>query len=122
MARSANAGELRTRIRVTAMEPVTDSLGRPVTDEESNPVRREVEVYACWCKWVNAWGSEVYAAMSAGVTEPATLTLRYTGKITAASLIYKGADPRPYEVISVNDVEDRHAWLEVKVRRRAVGL
>lgn len=53
-----------------------------------------------------------------GVTEPATLTLRYTPLITTTCIIYRGTDPKPYEVISVNDVENRHAWLEVKVQRK----
>ena len=57
----------------------------------------------------------------AGVTEPATLTLRYTSKITTTCLIYRGGDPRPYEVISLNDVEDRHVWLEVRVQRKGAA-
>ena len=52
------------------------------------------------------------------MTEPATLTLRYTPLITTTCIIYRGTDPKPYEVISVNDIENRHAWLEVKVQRK----
>ncbi len=44
--------------------------------------------------------------------------LRYTPLITTTCIIYRGTDPKPYEVISVNDVENRHAWLEVKVQRK----
>ena len=42
-------------------------------------------------------------------------------KITTTCLIYRGEDPRPYEVVSLNDVEDRHAWLEVRVQRKAAA-
>ena len=55
------------------------------------------------------------------MTEPATLTLRYTPKITTTCLIYRGSDPEPYEVISVNDVDNRHTWLEVKVQRKGAA-
>lgn len=70
------------------------------------------------CKWVNAYGSEVFAAMQVQVQEPATLTMRYSPKIQPDQLIYKVGDPVPFEIISVNDVEERHSWLEVKVQRR----
>ena len=45
------------------------------------------------------------------------MTMRYSALIRPDCLIYKLGDPVPYEIISVNDVEDRHCWLEVKVRR-----
>lgn len=121
MAKRAGAGGLRTKIQV--FDLLRDENGDAALDEDGYPVVVPVNVFGegqtRYCKWVNAWGSEVYAARQAGVTEPATLTLRYTPKITTTCIIYRGKDPKPYEVISVNDVEDRHAWLEVKVQRKA---
>lgn len=70
------------------------------------------------CKWVNAHGTEVFTAMQLKVRQPATLTMRYSPLITPALRVYKGSAPAPYEVVSVDDVEDRHRWLEVKVHRR----
>ncbi len=113
MARSARAGERRTLIRVVA--PVGG------VNENGFPNEGTAEVLTKWCKWVNAHGSEVYDARQAGVIEPATLTMRYTDKITPSCEIYRGKAPEPYEVVSVNDVEDRHIWLEVKVQRKAVS-
>lgn len=116
MARSASAGELRTRIKVF------DVPNGEAWNENGYPVQEPINVFgeggSRMCKWVNAYGVEVYTAKQAGVTEPATLTMRYTPLVTPTSTIYKGSDPRPYEVISVNDVEDRHAWLEVRVQRK----
>lgn len=121
MAKSARAGELRTRIMVFDLP--RDEGGEVLKDADGYEVTEPVNVFGSGatrqCRWVNAWGSEVYAARQAGVTEPATLTLRYTPKLTTTCLIFRGKDPRPYEVISVNDVEDRHTWLEVKVQRKA---
>ena len=67
--------------------------------------------------FLHAYGTEVFTAMQLQVQEPATLTMRYSALIRPDCLIYKLGDPVPYEIISVNDVEDRHCWLEVKVRR-----
>ena len=106
MARYAGAGELRTRIMVFDLP--RDETGEVLKDTDGYEVKELVNVFGEGrtrsCKWVNAWGTEVYQARQAGVTEPATLTLRYTPRITSTCLIYRGKDPRPYEVISVNDV------------------
>lgn len=119
MAKSARAGELRTKIIAFDWPPGggVDADGYPLAKKENvfgpGGFRR--------CRWVNAYGREVYDARQLGVTEPATLTLRYTPKITSTCEIYRDGDPRPYEVIGVNDVEDRHVWLEVKVQRKAAS-
>ena len=117
MAKRANAGELRTKIMVFDLP--RDEHGEVELGPDGYPASKPVNVFGEGnCKWVNAWGTEVYTARQAGVTEPATLTLRYTPLITTTCIIYRGTDPKPYEVISVNDVENRHAWLEVKVQRK----
>lgn len=114
MAKQVGAGELRTTIRVFAyIDNAPNGSGR-FSGEQS-------QVATMRCKWVNAHGREVYDAQQAGVEEPATLTLRYTPKLTAACTVFRGADPDPYGVISVNDVDDRHVWLEVKVQRKGRG-
>lgn len=119
MAKSAAAGELRTRIYIRKRIKTVDDEGVPLQEEESvfapGPDGKERMYH---CKWVNAYGSEVFAAMQAQVQEPATLTMRYSPKIQPDQVIYKVGDPVPFEIISVNDVEERHSWLEVKVQRR----
>lgn len=117
MAREASAGEMRTRISV--FERLTG------TDPDGFPLDGEVNVFGedgfRYCKWANAWGQEVYTAMQAGVEEPATLTMRYTKKVAPTGILYKSGDPKPYEIISVNDIDERHAWLEVKVVRKVAA-
>lgn len=120
MAKQASAGELRTRIYIRKPgQKTADADGVPHWDEVSafppGPDGRE----RVWhCKWVNAYGSEVIAAMQAQIQEPATLTMRYSPLIRPDQLVYRVGDPAPYEIISVNDVEARRTWLEVKVQRR----
>ena len=123
MAKRTAAGEMRTRIQVFDLP--RDDRGEPARDQDGYPMTEPVNVIGqgryLHCKWVNAHGSEVYDARQAGVTEPATLTMRYTGKLTTTCLIYREADPKPYEVISLNDVEGRHTWLEVRVQRKGAA-
>lgn len=47
--------------------------------------------------------------------------MRYSPLIDPAMLVYKGKDPRPYEIISLNNVEDRGKWLEIKVQRKGAA-
>ena len=119
MAKQANAGELRTRIYIRRLEKTVDGEGVPAETEQSvfpdSPGRPE----RVWhCKWVNAYGTEAVTAMQLQIREPATLTMRYSDKIKADCLIYRLGDSEPYEIISINDVEERHTWLEVKVCRK----
>ncbi|MCI6255940.1 MAG: head-tail adaptor protein [Clostridiales bacterium] len=119
MAKRAGAGELRTRIRV--MERPIGADDTPELDADGYPAEA-VNVFGPGavrhCKWVPAWGNEIYAAAQAGVSASATLTMRYSPKITTTCIIYRERDRAPWEVLSVCDVDDRHAWLEVKVGRR----
>lgn len=120
MSKSANPGELRT--------PVYFKLPSRTKDPEGCWTDMEVNVFGqneqgkdipCMCKWVNAHGSEVFQGMQLQIREPATITTRYSKKLTDPRLlIYRGDDPRPYEAISYDDVEERHRWLEIKVQRK----
>lgn len=111
MAKFVNPGALRTPIRFIRIDRTEDSDGYPT--------ETEVDVFGApvMCAWVNVHGNEVFTAMQMQLREPATLTTRYSPLINQKMLIYKGDDPDPYEVISVDDVDERHVWLEIKVQR-----
>lgn len=119
MAKQASAGELRTRIYIRRLEKEADGDGVASEKAKSvfpDPPGQPERVYHC--KWVNAFGTEAMTAMQLQIQEPATLTMRYSPKIRPDCLIYKLGDPDPYQIISINDVEGRHTWLEVKVCRK----
>lgn len=120
MAKSAGVGELRTRIYIRSVSKDVDEDGVSSKEKEESVVGHDAggRELMYHCKWVNAYGSEVFTAMQAQIQEPATLTMRYSPQIQPDQLIYKVGDPVPYEIISINDVEERHCWLEVKVCRR----
>lgn len=114
MSKFANAGELRTKVYFKSTGLDSDDEGY-ATNEEKNIFGKDVPVMV---KWVNAHGTEVLTGMQLQLKEPATITMRYSPKVNKRCLVYKGTDPAPYEIISVDDVEDRHRWLEIKVQRK----
>ena len=113
MSKSANAGELRTALKFVARIKKTNENGVPISDEKN--IFGDGAVI--WGKWVNAHGSDSYVAMQLQLREPATITCRYSPLINSKLLVYKDADETPYEIISIDDVENRHSWLEIKVQR-----
>lgn len=114
MAKYANAGELRTPVKFTRIDRIKDADGYSV--------ETEVDVLITKCKWVNVHGTEVFTAMQQQLKEPATITMRYSPLINQKLIIYKGKDAEPYEVISIDDIEDRHKWLEIKVQRKTEAV
>lgn len=117
MSKYANAGDLRTPVYFKSVARTTGDNGYP-TETETNVFGAGKAVF---CKWVNAHGTEVMTAMELDVKEPATITMRYSPLIVPTLIVYRGTDADPYEIISIDDVEERHVWLEVKVRRRTAA-
>ena len=58
-----------------------------------------------------------YQAAELHLREPATITMRYSPRVTVKSRIWRERDTNPYEVISINNVNDRCEFLEIKVQR-----
>lgn len=116
MAKYANPGALRTPVRFIRIDRTNDADGYPT--------ETEVDVFGqpVMCAWVNVHGNEVFTAMQMQLREPATLTTRYSPLINQKLLIYKDSDTDPYEVISIDDIDERHAWLEIKVQRAAEAV
>ena len=116
MAKFANPGALRTPVKFVRINRTNDADGYPA--------ETEVDVFGApvMCAWVNVHGNEVFTAMQMQLREPATITTRYSPLINQKLLIYKDNDPDPYEVISIDDVDERHTWLEIKVQRKTEAV
>lgn len=113
MSKSANPGELRTPVRFFKVSRNTNDNGyKP--ESEVNVFGGDTSVKV---KWVNTHGFEVMTAMQLGLKDPATITMRYSPLINDTLIVYRGSDPKPYEIIDIDDVEERHVWLEIKVQR-----
>ena len=113
MAKRANAGELRTPVIVEHYTETQDADGYPAQEWVNVFGTETIKV-----KWVNAHGAEVYESMSLDLKEPATLTARHSPLIDAQCRITKVGETEPFEIISLDDVENRHEWLEIKVQRK----
>lgn len=135
MSKAANAGELRTPVYFMKIDRQTDDDGFP-KENEVNVFGKGKSVLV---KWVNAHGSEVFTAMQLELKEPATLTMRYSSLINEKLVAYKAKEYEDalkagnannirqeleraaYEVISVDNVECRNLWLELKVQRKVAA-
>ena len=115
MSKSANAGELRTKAYFKRIE-------RGAPDADGYQPETECDVFGgapVMCKWANAHGNEVFLAMQQQLKDPATLTVRYSPLLDDVTLVvYHDGDPGPYEVISVDNVDQRCEWLEIKLHRK----
>ena len=121
MAKSALAGEMRTRVTIKKL--VTGEH----TDSEGNPIEEWQDVFGApvWCKWVYAHGDEVFEGMRLNLGQLATITMRYTPKVDERCRIWKGNDEQDddhaWEVVSINDPEDQHKFLDIELKRAVVA-
>lgn len=119
MSKSANPGELRTRVYFSRIEREinenyveAETEVSVLTDEDGMPRPAR-------CKWVNAHGSESWNDQTLQLRSPATLTTRYNPALLDRSLIiYRYGDPEAYEVIDIDNVRQLNKWLEIKVVRK----
>ena len=102
-----NPGEMRTEIILETRANTEDAGGF------DKPAYTAVETV--WAKWVNAHGSEVWEAESAGVRESATATIRYRSDVNPTWAVRKGT--ARYEIVSLDDIQERHELIEMKVKR-----
>lgn len=119
MSKSANAGELRTPVYFKSVERTTGTNGNTIPEEE-NVFGQDVDKHdiPVKVKWVNVHGTEVLNALQLKLREPAVITMRYSPLINRLLVVYKDDDPIAYEIISVDDVENRHQWMEINVQRK----
>ena len=117
MGKFANPGEMRTSVEVLRYkeEPGQGAFKDKIWENIFGPLQ------SIRCKWTNAHGQEVLAAQSLQYKDVATLKMRYSPNITMDCRIRKVGESPDFEIISMDDIEDRHVQLEIKVRRAIPG-
>jgi SPP1 family predicted phage head-tail adaptor len=106
-----NPGELRTLVELQRRTINTEQSGFQV------PVWAKIDtVYA---KWTNAHGSEVWQSQAVKAQYAATVLIRYQSGIDNTCAVLKGSER--YEIVSVDDIQERHEFLELKVQRMEAG-
>lgn len=112
MTKAANPGAMRTLISIYAPPDGKDVDGYRAGSE--TPICQDV-----YCKWVNKHGTDVLAMRQLGLQEAATVTMRYRADVQPDCIIKKHGDPsRPFDVVGVDNVDDRGAWMEITVARK----
>ena len=106
-----NPGDLRTRITLQRRTTTADAGGFMV------PAWATLAVV--WARWTNVHGSEVWAAQAMGAEQPATALIRYYSGLDPTCAVLLGTVQ--YEIVSLDDIQDRHEWVELKVRRMGAG-
>lgn len=109
--KSVNAGDLRTRVAVEGVTKTPDGAGNHI-ETWTNVFGAGVTV---GCKWVNAHGVEADENNRLKLDEKATLFMRHSPLITETCRIKKGAGI--WEVESLDNINERGSWLEIKVKR-----
>ena len=109
--KTTNPGALRLQIKLQKRSVSTETGGFQ-RDSWS-------DLATVWAKWVNAHGSEVWAADSAQAEMPATVLIRYRSDVNPQCAVLKGS--QRYEIVSIDDIYERHEYLELKVKRMVSG-
>lgn len=112
MSKRANAGEMRTLIRIMQrMETVNDN-----GFSEESWVNAYGEGCYLRCKWVWNHGSEVFASDRYAERRTATVTMRYSAAATdTRRVVFLKGDDTPWEIVNADNVEGRNQWLELSL-------
>ena len=102
----SNPGEMRTQITLQTRGVADNAGGFRVPGYST--------LATVWSKWTNFHGSEVLAADAAGITSGATVVIRYLTGFDETGRVVKGS--QTYEVISIDDILDRHEYIELKLK------
>ena len=107
-----NPGEMRTKVTLKSRQVAT------ATGAFQKPVYTTIAVV--WAKWINVHGTEAWAvSQTMGAAQLATVTVRYRAGIDLTCQVVK--DSIGWEIVSIDDVQERHEYLELKVKRVTSG-
>ena len=106
-----NPGEMRTKITLKSRS-VTNGTGGFQT-----PTLTTIAVV--WAKWIGVHGSEAWAASSVGAVQAATVLIRYIENVDTTCVVVLNGNN--YEITSIDDIQQRHEYLELKVQRMVAG-
>ena len=72
-----------------------------------------------WAKWRNVHGAEAWMDSTIMAEGAATVTIRYRAGVDETCALLKGANR--YEILSMDDIEERGEYIELRVRRLQEG-
>lgn len=109
--RPINPGELRTEITLKSRTETISAGGFAQPGWST--------IATVKCRWTGAHGSEVWSAQAVQAEGAATVLIRYNSGVNTTGAVLLGSDL--YEIVSVDDIQQRHEWMELKVKRMKAG-
>lgn len=106
-----NPGEMRTWITLERRAIVEDDGG--YQGESWNTIA------GVWSRWENVHGTEAWTASALQAEQPATVMIRYRAGLDATCVVKKGGVR--FEVVSLDDIQERHEYIELKIKRMRSG-
>jgi len=107
--KDTSIGSLKTPITIKSVTAGTDADGTPTVTETT--------VLTARCYWQNAFGNEALENLRLNLIETATITMRYSSLVTVLQRVYRTGDSIPWEIASIDNVEQRNRWMEIKLKR-----
>lgn len=104
-----DAGQLRTPVTVIAVTMTKNANGFNV------PAETDALGYTLYVQWKNAHGTEVLQAQELGLRDRATLRCRADARIKPSCIVRR--DGVDWEIVSVDNVDERGQWMELTVMR-----
>lgn len=109
-------GEMRTQIRILQIKHAIDEDGFNTREY------KDVFGHAIWCKWEWERGTETFESAKQRLMERAVITIRPDVRINERCVAERVDKPGIFwEIISVMDIEDKHRWAEVTLKRSVVA-
>ena len=100
-----NPGPIRTRVTLKSRSVVMDPGG---FEKEAL-----IPIAIVWARWIGVHGVEAWAANSANALRAATVLIRYRADLDETCLVE--LDGLNYSIVSMDDIQHRHEYLELKV-------
>lgn len=104
-------GDMRTRIQIRQIIAGIDSEGFNTREYKDLFAKR------VWCKWEWERGTETFENERQRLEERAVITMRYSDKVDQRCVVLREGEKEPWDVIATNDVDDRHRWLRITLKR-----
>lgn len=106
-----NPGLMRTRVTIKSRSITTQTGGFQTP--------AWVTVATVWARWTNVHGNEVWLAQTAQARQAAIILIRWRSDIDPTCAIER--DGVLYEIVSMDNIQERGEYIELKVSRIAEG-
>lgn len=109
--KTINPGDLRTSVTLQSRTVTVGDGGFPVPSWST--------ITTVWARWTNVHGSEMWAAQAVEAENAATVLIRYQAGLDRTCAVLKGSER--FEIVSIDDIQERHEYMELKVKRMEAG-